>query len=198
MKHNAFPSQSVPKKRKSTGKRLRFSVFQRDHFTCQYCGAQPPDVVLVCDHIMPAAKGGTNTIDNLISACEACNQGKADRSLEDRPARPDADLMYLETQQEIAELRRYQVASDEREQVFLEIVVILQERWLEYSGLDWSPNDHVIRGMLMRHDPDTVEQAVVDVAQKVGSEYLDGRYGKWLPYLNAVARNIAAANEEDD
>jgi hypothetical protein len=43
MKHNAFPSQSVPKKRKSTGKRLRFSVFQRDHFTCQYCGAQPPD-----------------------------------------------------------------------------------------------------------------------------------------------------------
>ena len=73
-------------KRKSTGKRLRFSVFQRDQFTCQYCGAQPPDVVLVCDHITPVALGGETTIDNLITSCESCNQGKADRSLADRAA----------------------------------------------------------------------------------------------------------------
>lgn len=49
-------SLSVRGKRQSTGKRLRFPVFKREFFTCQYCGAQPPDVVLVCDHIEPAAR----------------------------------------------------------------------------------------------------------------------------------------------
>ena len=41
-------------------------------------GSQPPDVVLVCNHIEPASTGGATTIDNLITSCTACNQGKAD------------------------------------------------------------------------------------------------------------------------
>ena len=97
-------------KRKSTGKRTRFEVFKRDAFTCQYCGAQPPDVVLVVDHITPVAAGGSSEPINLITACEACNQGKADRVLTENVIRPDADLMYLETQQEIAEVERYNTA----------------------------------------------------------------------------------------
>ena len=31
------------------GKTLRFEVFARDQFTCQYCGQRPPDVVLEYD-----------------------------------------------------------------------------------------------------------------------------------------------------
>jgi 5-methylcytosine-specific restriction endonuclease McrA len=43
-------------KRKSISKKIRFEVFKRDSFTCQYCGSKSPDVTLVIDHIMPVAK----------------------------------------------------------------------------------------------------------------------------------------------
>lgn len=63
--------------RKPLSKRTRFEVFKRDGFTCQYCGATPPSVILHVDHIDPVANGGKNTMDNLITACETCNQGKS-------------------------------------------------------------------------------------------------------------------------
>ncbi len=66
---------------RSLTKRLRFEVFKRDLFTCQYCGATPPDVVLECDHIEPVAEGGSDEETNLITACFDCNRGKSDVSL---------------------------------------------------------------------------------------------------------------------
>jgi len=68
-------------KRKAISKKTRFEVFKRDGFTCAYCGGQPPKVVLHCDHIVPVAEDGTNDIDNLVTACDACNLGKGARSL---------------------------------------------------------------------------------------------------------------------
>jgi hypothetical protein len=70
-------------KRKSLTKKLRFEVFKRDSFVCQYCGKKAPDAVLVVDHIHPVAKGGSNDLMNLVTSCEECNQGKSDRSLSD-------------------------------------------------------------------------------------------------------------------
>lgn len=49
-------------KRKSISKKLRFEVFKRDKFTCQYCGRKAPDVVLQIDHISPVSKGGKNVL----------------------------------------------------------------------------------------------------------------------------------------
>lgn len=72
-------------KRKPIGKKLRFEVFKRDSFVCQYCGAHPPSVILHVDHIHPVAQGGCNDMDNLVTSCEACNQGKSARSLSDIP-----------------------------------------------------------------------------------------------------------------
>lgn len=69
--------------RKSLGKKLRFEVFKRDKFQCQYCGQKAPDVVLECDHIHPVAKGGDDDITNLVTACKSCNSGKSDRELSD-------------------------------------------------------------------------------------------------------------------
>lgn len=56
----------------------RHRIFTRDNFTCQYCGAKPPDVVLEVDHIIPKSHGGKTRLDNLITACFACNRGKRD------------------------------------------------------------------------------------------------------------------------
>jgi hypothetical protein len=79
--------------RTPVSKRTRFEVFKRDNFTCAYCGAHPPDTLLHCDHVNPVAAGGDNDMDNLITACQACNLGKSDvplsavpQSLADRAA----------------------------------------------------------------------------------------------------------------
>ena len=62
--------------RKPISDRVRFQVLKRDRFTCQYCGKS--GVELEVDHITPVAKGGTNDIGNLITACKSCNRGKSD------------------------------------------------------------------------------------------------------------------------
>lgn len=68
--------------KKPISKRVRFEIFKRDLFTCQYCGAVPPKVVLECDHIKPRSKGGSNDSDNLITSCFDCNRGKSNIELE--------------------------------------------------------------------------------------------------------------------
>ncbi len=58
----------------------RFYIFQRDAFTCQYCGRTPKDgVKLHIDHILPLDKGGDNNESNLITSCESCNLEKHDQ-----------------------------------------------------------------------------------------------------------------------
>lgn len=63
-------------KRKSLSNKIRFEVFKRDSFTCQYCGRKSPDVILNVDHIKPVNDGGTNDLLNLITSCFDCNNGK--------------------------------------------------------------------------------------------------------------------------
>lgn len=70
---------------KAISKKLRFEIFKRDQFLCQYCGAHPPDVILHVDHIMPVAKGGQNEECNLITSCSECNLGKGARLLSSAP-----------------------------------------------------------------------------------------------------------------
>lgn len=68
--------------RKAISKGVRFDVFKRDRFTCVYCGATPPNVLLHVDHVVAVANGGSNSIDNLVTACQPCNLGKSDKPLD--------------------------------------------------------------------------------------------------------------------
>ena len=65
---------------------MRFEVFKRDRFTCQYCGKKSPDVTLQIDHITPVSKGGSDEIVNLITSCPECNLGKTNVLLDDNSA----------------------------------------------------------------------------------------------------------------
>jgi len=67
--------------RKPISKKVRFEVFKRDNFTCQYCSARPPLIPIEVDHIIPVSKGGLNDMDNLITACFDCNRGKGAKEL---------------------------------------------------------------------------------------------------------------------
>jgi len=66
--------------------RIRFEIFKRDNFVCQYCGRNVKDdkIKLNVDHIHPRKLGGKNNKENLITSCEDCNLGKADVLLTDR------------------------------------------------------------------------------------------------------------------
>ena len=71
--------------RKPLTKKVRFGIFKRDGFSCQYCGSSPPSVVLEVDHINPVSLGGTNDADNLLTSCFDCNRGKGAEKLSFSP-----------------------------------------------------------------------------------------------------------------
>lgn len=87
----------------------RVEIFNRDHYTCQYCGKQSHTLTL--DHVIPRNQAGRHTWENLISACAYCNRHKAGRTPEQahmklltHPVRPSGNIYlnlpyhYLETQ----------------------------------------------------------------------------------------------------
>ena len=56
----------------------KLEIFNRDQYTCQYCGRQNNDLTL--DHVIPKHRGGQHSWDNVVSACAACNRKKAGRT----------------------------------------------------------------------------------------------------------------------
>jgi 5-methylcytosine-specific restriction endonuclease McrA len=61
----------------------RFNIYQRDHYTCQYCGQQLKAEELTFDHVIPASQGGTRTWTNIATACYPCNRRKGARTPEE-------------------------------------------------------------------------------------------------------------------
>ena len=57
----------------------RANVFLRDAYACQYCGVRFDSRTLTLDHVIPRAKGGKSTWNNLVSCCHPCNGAKGDK-----------------------------------------------------------------------------------------------------------------------
>lgn len=58
----------------------RKTLFQRDNYTCQYCGKKKPNDELSLDHVVPKCQGGLTTWENIVVACMSCNTKKAGRT----------------------------------------------------------------------------------------------------------------------
>ena len=69
----------------------RRTVMARDHYACQYCGAQPGKTNLTIDHVLPRSRGGESCWENVVSACGPCNRRKGNRT-------PDEARMPLRCQ----------------------------------------------------------------------------------------------------
>lgn len=74
--------KEIKTKRTSRGinLRLRWTILQRDNFSCRKCGRSPAkdqNIILHVDHIIPWSKGGETVIENLETLCEQCNLGKS-------------------------------------------------------------------------------------------------------------------------
>ena len=59
-------------------KMTRYEIFNRDKYTCQYCGEQSRHLTL--DHVIPRYRKGEHTWENVVSACVGCNRRKAGRT----------------------------------------------------------------------------------------------------------------------
>lgn len=61
----------------------RKNILLRDRNICQYCTKHFITADLTLDHIIPRAKGGKDTWQNLVACCGPCNKKKADKTLEE-------------------------------------------------------------------------------------------------------------------
>lgn len=59
---------------------VRQQVRHRAGFACEFCGVTETDTgsELTIDHYQPRARGGDDSLENLIYCCSRCNQYKAD------------------------------------------------------------------------------------------------------------------------
>lgn len=74
----AAPPSPVAASREPIPAGLRFAVLRRDGFRCAYCGRGESDgVKLHIDHLVPVARAGPTTLENLVTACQDCNLGKS-------------------------------------------------------------------------------------------------------------------------
>lgn len=58
--------------------KMRFSIYKRDGYRCRRCGISHRWGYLEVDHIIPIAKGGKSTYNNLQTLCHNCNVKKGD------------------------------------------------------------------------------------------------------------------------
>ncbi len=69
------------RRRADEWEKLRRQVYRRDNYQCQYCGAK--GVAVHADHKLPKSRGGSNDIDNLVTACGRCNASKGNLTVEE-------------------------------------------------------------------------------------------------------------------
>jgi hypothetical protein len=162
MKGNYMARQPIKKS-------VRFDVFKRDSFTCQYCGQKAPDVVLEVDHITPVSGGGDNDILNLVTACRACNSGKSDRRLSENAAveKRRVQLEDLEERrQQLQMLHDWHMSLVDLNEGAVDLA---QSLWFESIGepgcvLTVTARDE-IRKLIKRHGFDSVCSAIREAAE---------------------------------
>ncbi len=78
------------------------NVLLRDDYRCGYCNAHGDRATMTVDHVIPKARGGRSTWDNLVAACPSCNARKRDRTpdqagmpLRRRPKEPNAIPFFV-------------------------------------------------------------------------------------------------------
>ena len=171
--------------RKAISKKMRFDVLKRDAFTCQYCGKQPPDTVLHLDHIKPVAKGGVNSMLNLVTSCIECNQGKSDRELSDDSAvkkqqRQLTDLAEKKAQIEMMiEWRESLIAADEKlTQSAVDLINNYLEEW-NLNSVGFSGVKKAIKKKGYSAVMDAIEQCY---ARSVDNKDFKQRYAKAIEF----------------
>lgn len=161
-------------------KSLRFRIFKRDQFVCQYCGRRPPEVILHCDHIHPVAEGGSDDEANLITSCRDCNLGKGKTLLGQDLPTPDMGLANLERMQELAELMAYKEADAAVREAREEVADLLHNLWCDVWHQSSSPQRAIAQWVKI-YGPSAVHDAI----EKCEGKQVEDR----RRYVGAILRN---------
>jgi hypothetical protein len=120
-----------PNKRRAISKGTRFSIFSRDGYQCRYCGRQSDVVELVIDHVIPVVQGGTNDHENLITACQECNAGKAAKTpTQSAPSETDRLRLAQEMREQESAAQAVARAAAARREVKQEMIDV----WCDIRG----------------------------------------------------------------
>lgn len=154
--------------RQGLSRKIRFEVFKRDSFTCQYCGSKAPDVVLQVDHITPVAAGGSNDFLNLVTSCQPCNSGKSDRVLtaSHSVTRRRSELEFLEERrQQLQMLYDWHLSLLKVDD---DAVDLAQSLWFSSIAEDGciltEPARNELRKLIKRHGFDLVLEGIAQAA----------------------------------
>lgn len=178
-------------------KRVRFEIFKRDDFTCQYCGRTPPHVVLEVDHICPRAEGGTNDPINLITSCWDCNHGKSSVPINiPTLLSPDATAEAMRIQQEIGEAKLYLEHQAELNRLNLAIVESLRVEWSRIFKIKIL--DPQIKSWLYHYSPQQIVEAWRIFADRIESGKFTGGRSECFAYISGILRNRKKAEEQPE
>ena len=72
----------------------RVNIYARDAYKCQYCAVRCSVSELTYDHVVPRARGGRTTWENIVTCCYPCNGAKGNQT----PAKAELRLRALPTQ----------------------------------------------------------------------------------------------------
>ena len=177
-------------------RKLRFEVFKRDNFTCQYCGRKTPDVILEIDHIIPIAEGGDSDIQNLTTSCYECNRGKGATPLGFVKTRADLanDMLALaERELQLREYKKLLQRIQQRENRDIEQIANVIRSWCGDNISLTQPGEETIRRFLKIFTVDRIEEAINISAIKLGGKD-PGRLIKYsYGVLHAWRRNQGIA-----
>lgn len=170
-------------KRKTISKSVRFEVFKRDSFKCQYCGASAPDAILEVDHIIPVADGGDNDMMNLITSCRDCNRGKGKKKLTDRQTieKQKAELDDLNERREQMEM----MLQWKRDLLNFELEAVEEIDSLIGSMTEWVMSDSAkqkIKRLISQFSFDEVYDAISIAFEK----YYKGTERSWDIAFNKI------------
>lgn len=173
-------AETTKPKRKPLSKKIRFEVFKRDSFTCQYCGAKAPQVTLNVDHIKPVASGGNNDILNLVTSCSGCNAGKSDRHLSD-DAVVKTQLKELHDQQarleQLQMLMRWRDSLKKEHEIAGRYLIDLVNEYMHTAKLN-ANGELTVKALLSKYDMGLIIDAIGDAAVQYMVFDGDGRLTK--------------------
>jgi hypothetical protein len=174
--------------------KVRFAIFARDNFTCQYCGRMTPEVILEIDHILPRSEGGSDDPTNLVTSCFECNRGKGATILE--TLAPDTDLheqaiLVAEREMQVKEYNEARRKQREREDAEIdELLSFWQSLW--QTTVANYPSIATLRKYLRVLAFEDIREAMEIAADR-----------KWydkeaVGYLYGILKNKAAQQNEVD
>ena len=91
------------------------ALFRRDRHICLYCGEQFKQLELTRDHIIPMSRGGSDSWENVVTACYRCNNQKGNRTPEEWGKHNLLAVPYVPNKAEYLFLQNRRIIADQQE-----------------------------------------------------------------------------------